>query len=318
MDAPREPALVLITGPTAVGKSALALVLAERFGGEIVSADSRQVYRRMDIGTAKPTAAERARMPHHLLDLVDPDEAFSVAEYQAAAERALADVAARGRVPFLVGGSPHYVQAVMDRLDLPRVAPQPALRAALEALAADQGPLAVWGRLAAVDPKAAATADRYNVRRLIRAIEVATVTGEPLSVAARRRGAARPALHLALTAERPALYARIDARVQTMLADGWLDEVRGLLASGYDPRLPSLSATGYRELIQVVEGTLSLDAAVTLIQQRTHGFARRQYTWLRRDPRLEWYGIGPDSEARVGQRIAAYLASTGGNPSWTS
>ena len=317
MDAPKEPALVVVTGPTAVGKSALALALAERFGGEILSADSRQVYRHLDVGTAKPTPAERARVAHHLLDLVEPDEPFSVAAYQAAADAALGDVADRGRVRFLVGGSPHYVQAVVDRLELPRVAPQPALRQALETLAARQGPLAVWERLAALDPAAAAWADRHNVRRLIRAVEVATITGEPLA-AARRRGMERPALHLALTAGRPELYARIDRRIEAMLAAGWLDEVRGLLAAGYDPALPSLSATGYRELGQVVRGTLLLEDATALIRRRTHSFARRQYTWLRRDPRLEWYPIGPDLELRVGERVAAYLASSGGDPPWTS
>src|SRR5581483_2697554 len=276
MAASREPPLVVLTGPTAVGKSALALELAERFGGEILSADSRQVYRYLDIGTAKPTAAERARVPHHLLDLVDPDEPFSVADYQAAADAALADVGRRGRVALLVGGSPHYVQAVVDRLALPRVAPRPELRATLEALAAREGPLAVWERLRALDAAAAERADRYNVRRLIRAIEVVTVTGEPLAVAMRRRGPERPALHLALTAPRAELYARIDARIEAMLAAGWLAEVEGLLARGYAPTLPSLSATGYRELIEVARGELALAEAVTLIRHRTHAFARRQ------------------------------------------
>jgi tRNA dimethylallyltransferase len=314
----REAPLVVVTGPTAVGKSALALVLAARFGGEILSADSRQVYRYLDVGTAKPTPAERARVPHHLLDLVAPDEPFSVADYQRAADAALADVAERGRVAFLVGGSPHYVQAVVDRLALPRVEPDPALRAELEALAAREGAGAVWERLAALDPAAAARADRFNVRRLIRAIEVVVATGKPFLEAGRRRGPERPALHLALTAARAALYARIGARMDAMLAAGWLREVEGLLARGYDPALPSLSATGYRELVQVVRGELPLDQAIPLIRYRTHAFARRQYTWLRRDPRVEWYEIGPDLEARVGERVAAYLARRGGDRGWTS
>ncbi len=318
MAASREPPLVVLTGPTAVGKSALALELAERFGGEILSADSRQVYRYLDIGTAKPTAAERARVPHHLLDRVGPDEPVSVADYQAAADAALADVGRRGRVALLVGGSPHYVQAVVDRLALPRVAPRPELRATLEALAAREGPLAVWERLRALDAAAAERADRYNVRRLIRAIEVVTVTGEPLAVAMRRRGPERPALHLALTAPRAELYARIDARIEAMLAAGWLAEVEGLLARGYAPTLPSLSATGYRELIEVARGELALAAAVTLIRHRTHAFARRQYTWLRRDPRLEWHAVGDDLAARVGERVARYLATVEGERRWTS
>jgi tRNA dimethylallyltransferase len=313
-----EPPLIVLTGPTAVGKSALGLALAERFDAEILAADSRQVYRYLDVGTAKPTPAERARVPHHLLDLVDPDQPFSVADYQAAADAALAEVARRGRVALLVGGTPHYVQAVVDRLELPQVAPRPELRAALEALAAREGPLAVWERLRALDPEAAARADRSNVRRLIRAIEVVMATGAPLAVAAGRRGPERPALHLALTAPRPELYARIDARIDAMLAAGWLGEVEGLLARGYAPTLPSLSATGYRELIQVLRGELALGEAVRLIRHRTHAFARRQYTWLRRDPRLEWYTVGPGLEARVGERVVRYLATLEGERRWTS
>jgi tRNA dimethylallyltransferase len=301
-----------------VGKSALALSLAERFGAEILSADSRQVYHYLDVGTAKPTPQERARVPHHLIDLVDPDEPFSIADYQAAAEIALADVARRSHVALLVGGSPHYVQAVTDRLVLPRVAPRPELRASLEALAAQEGPLAVWERLRATDPIAAEQVDRYNVRRLIRAIEVATATGQSFAVAGRQRGPERPALHLALTADRAELYRRIDARIDAMLAAGWLQEVEGLLARGYDPSLPSLSATGYRELGQVLGGELPLAEAITLIQHRTHAFARRQYTWMRRDPRLEWYSLGDDLVTAVGERVARYLAGAQGERAWTS
>ena len=313
-----EAPLIVVTGPTAVGKSALALDLASRFSGEILSADSRQVYRFMDVGTAKPTRAERARVVHHLLDLVDPDQPFSVAQYQRVADVALADVGRRGRVAFLVGGSPHYLQAVVDRLDLPRVAPQPDLRRELEALAAAQGAHAVWKRLAALDPEAAERADRANVRRLIRAVEVVTVSGEPFSLAGRRRGPQRAALHLALTAPRADLYARIDGRIDAMLAAGWLPEVDALLARGYDPALPSLSATGYRELVQVLRRQLTLDEAVPLIRHRTHAFARRQYTWLRRDSRVEWYAIGPDLAARIGERVAAYLAQLEGDHEWNS
>jgi tRNA dimethylallyltransferase len=303
-----DSALIVITGPTAVGKSSLALAIAERFGAEIVSADSRLVYRGLDVGTAKPTPDERARWPHHLIDLVEPDEPFSVADYQAAAERALADVAGRGRAALLVGGSPHYVQAVVDRLALPAVEPRPALRAELEALAAREGAPAVYARLVRLDPVAAASADPWNVRRLIRAIEVVESTGQPFSRLGRQRGRERPALHLALTAPRPMLYARIDARVDAMLAAGWLAEVEGLLARGLDPALPSLSATGYRELVDVAQGRLALSAAVERIKYRTHSFVRRQYTWLRRDPRLEWHELGADLARAVVDRVARYLA----------
>jgi tRNA dimethylallyltransferase len=308
MTLPLDPTLVVLTGPTAVGKSALALVLAERFGAEIVSADSRLVYRGLDIGTAKPTAAERARWPHHLVDLVEPDQPFSVADYQTSADQVLADLGRRGRVALLVGGSPHYVQAVVDRLQLPAVEPRPALRRELEDLAAREGAAAVYARLARLDPVAAERADPWNVRRLIRAVEVAETTGQPYSSLGRRRGAERPALHLALTAPRPELYARIDARVDAMLAAGWLEEVTGLLARGLDPSLPSLSATGYRELVAVVQGRLALAEAIARIKYQTHAFARRQYTWLRRDPRLEWYSLGPDLKPTIVDRVARYLA----------
>jgi tRNA dimethylallyltransferase len=312
-----DPPLIVITGPTGVGKSALALALAERFDAEIVSADSRQVYRHLNIGTAKPTAAERARVPHHLLDLVDPDQSYSVADYQAAADAVLADIAGRGRLPLLVGGSPHYLQAVVDRLEFPAVEPRPALRQELEALAATRGVSAVFARLQAVDPLAAARVDRANLRRLIRAVEVAEGGAVP-RLANRRRGPERPALHLALTGARAALYARIDARIEAMLAGGWLAEVEGLLARGYAPTLPSLSATGYRELIQVLRGELALAEAVERMRYRTHAFARRQYTWLRRDGRLEWYEQAADLEQQIAARIASYLDRSEGDRRWTS
>lgn len=315
--AAEQAPLIVLTGPTGVGKSALALTLAERFGGEILVADSRQVYRELDIGTAKPTPAERARVPHHLIDLVPPDAPFSVADYQEAAEAALGEVVRRGRLPFLVGGTLHYIQAVVDRLALPRVPPQPALRAELEAVAQREGPAALVERLRRLDPEAAARIDPHNTRRLIRALEVIAATGQPFSVVGRRRGPARPALHLALTAPRAELYARIDARVHAMLAAGWLAEVARLLAR-YDPALPSLSGIGYRELAQVVRGERSLAEAVPLICHRTHAFARRQYTWARRDPRLEWFAIGPELEERVAARVAQYLAERGGARAWTS
>jgi tRNA dimethylallyltransferase len=318
MASPSAPALIVLTGPTAGGKSALALELADRIDAEILSADSRQVYRYLNVGTAKPSAHDRARVPHHLLDLVDPDAPFSVADYQAAADAALADVARRGRVALLVGGSPHYVQAVVDRLALPHVPPDPALRAELEALAAEDGPLAVWERLRGVDPAAAERADRFNVRRLIRAIEVVTATGQSFTQVGRQRGPERPALHLALTAPRAELYRRIDARIDAMLAARWLEEVEGLIARDYDPSLPSLSATGYRELIQVLRGQRTLAEATTLIQHRTHAFARRQYTWMRRDSRLEWHSLGRELVATVGERVARYLALLQGERSWTS
>lgn len=318
MEQSADPPIVVLCGPTGVGKSALALSLATRFGAEIVSADSRLVYRGLDIGTAKPTPSERALVPHHLLDLVSPDAPFSVADYQSAAAGVLADLARRRRVALLVGGTLHYIQAVIDRLTLPGVPPRPARRAELEALAAAAGVGALYAHLCALDPAAAERIDRHNPRRLIRAIEVFEATGASFVTLGRQRGASRPALRLALTAPREELYARIDARIDAMLAAGWLDEVAGLLAAGYSPSLPSLSGLGYRELGAVLRGELTLDEAVPRIRFRTHAFARRQYTWARRDARLEWLPLGPAVEQEAAARVAAYLAGLEGSQQWIS
>jgi tRNA dimethylallyltransferase len=309
MTASLEPRLVVLTGPTAVGKSAVAMYLAQRVGAEILAADSRQVYRFMDIGTAKPTTEERATVPHHLIDVVDPDQPFSVADYQRLAERTLDSLAKRRCPSLLVGGSPHYVQAVVDRLELPPVPPDPELRTELENIAATHGALALHRRLSALDPAAAARADPHNARRLVRALEVILSTGQPLSVVAGRRGRPRPALLVALTAPRAELYARIDARIDSMLSGGWVDEVEALLRRGYSPQLPSLSATGYRELVQLVRGEMALPDALHQIRHRTHAFARRQYTWLRRDPRLLWYDTSGEYLDAIAERVDRYLAN---------
>ncbi len=304
------PRLVVLTGPTAVGKSVLALALAERFGAEIISADSRQVYRGMEIGTAVPTPEDRARVPHHLVSYVEPDQPYDVATYQRDAEAALAGVAARGRPALLVGGSYHYIQAVVERLALPAVPPQPELRARLEAEEAALGTAALYARLAALDPAAAADILPGNLRRIVRALEVIEVTGRPFSAQSRRRGPPRPALRLALTCPRSELYRRIDERVDDMLAAGWLEEVRALLARGFDRRLPSMSASGYRELAAYLEGELTLEEAVRRTKFSTHAFARRQYAWFRRDPALVWIERGPGLERQAERLIHDYL--TGG------
>ncbi|HEX5503856.1 MAG TPA: tRNA (adenosine(37)-N6)-dimethylallyltransferase MiaA [Thermomicrobiales bacterium] len=281
----RGASLVVIAGPTAVGKSAAALALAREFAGEIVSADSRQVYRGLDIGTAKPTPAERAAAPHHLLDLVDPGEEFSLADYQALAYRAIAATQARGRVPLLVGGTPLYVNAVVEGWRLPRVPPNRALRAALEAEAARDGPAGLARRLAAVDPAAAARA-AGNPRRLIRALEVYAATGRPMSELAGKAAPPYRVLQVGLTLARPALHARADERVDAMIAAGLVAEVRGLLDRGYDPALPALSGIGYAEIARHLAGDISLPEAITQIKANTHRYIRHQETWLRRNRAL--------------------------------
>lgn len=297
-----RPTLTAIVGPTAVGKTALAVALAQRIGGEIVSADSRQIYRLMDIGTAKPTPAERAAAPHHLIDIRDPDEPFSLAEYQQLATEAIAEIVARGRAPLLVGGTGQYLAAVLEGWQVPAVAPQPELRAALEAEAAAAGPAALHARLAAVDPQAAAQIDPRNVRRVVRALEVQIVTGRPISEQQRRTPPPYAIRTIWLTRPRDELYARADARVDAMLAAGLVDEVAELRRRGYAWELPAMSSLGYIQLRPYLEGTASLAECVERLKFDTHSFIRRQGAWFKRLPQLEiwtpdhplWRELAPD------------------------
>ena len=304
----RPSPLVVIVGPTAAGKTALSIDLAEAAGGEIVSADSRQIYRGMDIGTAKVTAAERARVPHHLLDLVMPDQVLSLAEYQALAYAAIADIRARGRLPFLVGGTGQYVQAVVEGWSIPAVAPHPELRAELEAKASAEGAEALHGWLAALDPAAAARIDYRNIRRVIRALEVCLVTGQPITELQRKNPPPFDILQIGVTRPRPELYMRIDVRVDQMMAAGLLDEVRRLDAAGYAWELPAMTGLGYRQIGEHLRGEVTLDAAVTHIKQGTRRFVQQQYNWFRlTDPAIRWVDPGTTQASDV-------LAATLGFP----
>lgn len=285
-DPTNEQPLLAIIGQTAVGKTALAVALAQALGGEIISADSQQVYRGMDIGSAKPSAAERAAASHHLIDIVAPDEPFSLANYQDLANAALADIARRGRLPMLVGGSGQYLAAVLQGWQVPRVAPQPEVRERLQREAADRGADALHARLALVDPEAAAGIAPTNLRRVIRALEVYEVTGRPISEQRSMRPPPYRARTLWLTLDTPQLYERIDARVDAMGAAGLLDEVRGLLARGYGWDLPSMAGLGYREFRPYFEGSATLAQAIQRLKYDTHAFARRQPAWFRRLPFL--------------------------------
>ncbi len=267
-----------------MGKTALAIALAQRLGGEIVSADSRQVYRFMDLGTAKPTPAERAAAPHHLIDVVDPDADFSLGVYQDLATAAIAGIGDRGRLPLLVGGTGQYLAAVLQGWDVPRVAPQPALRAALEREAQLHGAAALHAQLAQLDPVAAAAILPSNLRRIIRALEVYQVTGRPISDQQTRTPPLYRARTLWLALPPSVLYTRIDARVDAMVAAGLEGEVRGLLARGYSWELPAMSGLGYREFRPYVEGASTLAEAVQRLKYDTHAFARRQPNWFRRLP----------------------------------
>jgi len=278
--------LLAIVGPTAVGKTALAIALARALGGEIVSADSRQVYRGMDIGTAKPSAAERAAAPHYLIDVVDPDEEFSLARYQDLAAAAIAAIAARGRLPLLVGGTGQYLAALLEGWHIPRIAPQPELRAALEREAAQQGAAALHTRLALVDSAAADAILPTNVRRVIRALEVYELTGRPISEQQQKQPPPYRTKTLWLTRPPAELYDRIDARVDAMIAAGLPAEVRSLVERGYAWELPALSGLGYREFQPYFAGQVTLEDTITRLKFDTHAFARRQPGWFRRLPAL--------------------------------
>jgi tRNA dimethylallyltransferase len=278
--------LVVIVGPTAVGKTALAIELARRFDGEIVSADSRQIYRGMDIGTAKPTRQEQVLAPHHLIDIVAPDEPYTLANYQAQAYAAIDAILARGRQPFLVGGTGLYVRAVVEGLCIPRVPPNKELRAQL---ALEDG-AALYERLRALDPDAAARIDPHNVRRTIRALEVCLTTGKKFSDLGQTLPPPYLITQIGLTLPRPQLYARIDARVERMMADGLVAEVEALVAQGYGWELPSMSGLGYREIGEYLRGEVSLGEAVANIKRNTRDFVRRQYAWFRlKDEHIHWF-----------------------------
>jgi len=313
------PPLIVVVGPTAVGKSELALRLASSLGGEIVSADSRQIYRYMDVGTAKPTLQEQAQARHHLVDVVDPDEEYTLAHFQADAYRAIDDVLARGRLPFLVGGTGLYVRAVVEGLRIPRVAPQPELRAELEERARREGPDSVHRELRALDPVAAGRIDPRNVRRVIRALEVCRTARAPVSRLQTSTPPPYRTLTIGLTADRETLYRRIDVRVDEQLAAGLVEENRRLLAMGYGYHLPSMSGLGYRQVGMYLRGEVDLPHAIEILKLETHRFARQQYTWFRLgDPRIRWLESGPDAPERALALVRELVEHTAWNPTPSS
>ena len=301
-----ERPLVLVVGPTAAGKSAAAIQLAERLSAEIVSADSRYLYRGLDIGTAKPSAADRARIPHHLIDVTTPDRPWSLADYQAAAYQAIDDILGRGRLPLLVGGTGQYVRAVVEGWQVPAAGPAGPLRAELEQQLAEQGVASLAARLQQVDPASALRVDLRNPRRVIRALEVALATGESFVDLRRKTPPGYSVTWLGLTLPRPILYARIDARLDAMLAAGLVDEVRALAAQGYGWDLPAMSALGYSQIGQYLRGECGLDEAIALIRRATRQFVRRQANWFKAgDPAINWFESSEQSPADMANWLAA-------------
>jgi tRNA dimethylallyltransferase len=303
-----EP-LIVIVGPTAVGKTALSLRLAEAVGGEIVSADSRQVYRGMDVGTAKATPEERARVPHHLIDVVGPDETLSLAQFQELAQAAIGDIISRGCIPFLVGGTGQYVMAVVEGWKIPRVPPDEDLRRDLYRQAEQEGAEALHGQLRALDPMAAERIDPRNVRRVVRALEVCLVTCEPVSRQQRKAPPPYRILLVGLTMPRPKLYQRIDDRVDGMLAAGLEDEVRRLVAHGYGFDLPAMSGVGYGQFGPYLSGEATLEEIRVAIKRATRRFVRHQGNWFGQDdPRIAWYDVGTEPDAGILALVRDFLA----------
>ena len=285
----------------------MAIRVAEAFGGEIVNADSRLVYRGMDTGTAKPTAAELARVPHHVIDLIQPDSDYNVAYFQRDAASAIDQINGRGRLPVLVGGSGHYAWALLEGLRIPQVPPNEELRRELALVAGGEGgKQRLLEDLRALDPVTAARIDPLNVRRVVRAIEVSRALGRPFSEVSIKERPPYETLVFGLTMPREALYGRIDERVDSMIATGWVGEVRGLLADGYDPTLPAFSSLGYREIIAHIQGRLSLDEAAAKIKTETHRFARHQYGWFRpADARIQWLDISTNGWEQTASELVS-------------
>ncbi|MGQ0571950.1 MAG: tRNA (adenosine(37)-N6)-dimethylallyltransferase MiaA [Armatimonadota bacterium] len=299
--------LAVLCGPTAVGKTAIGVALAERLDAEIVAADSRTIYRGMDIGTAKPTPEQRQRVPHHLIDVAEPDETFTLADYQRLARDALRDIHGRGRLPLLVGGTGLYIRAIVDDLAIPEVTPDRALRAALEAGERVHCPGHLHGRLAALDPVAAAHIHPHNIRRLVRALEVTLLTGRPISSQQRHSAAPGAVTIIGLMMARPDLYRRIDARIDAQLASGLVEETRRLLARGIPVEAPSMQGLGYKEIAGWLQGECAYDEAIRRLARNTRRYAKRQLTWFRRDPRIIWIDLSDDNAPVAVQRVHAIM-----------
>ena len=305
--------LVAIVGPTGIGKSRLALRLAQTFHGEIVNADSRQVYRHMDIGTAKPGPKELSLVPHHLIGIVNPDESFSLAQYQALAYQTIRDIQQRHKLPFLVGGSGLYVWAVLEGWKIPPVPPDLEFRQSLEKKAAATGADELYQELRKVDPNAAQKIDPRNVRRVIRALEVYQKSKTPFSQLQSKKAPSFNTLIIGLTTDRAELYRRIDLRIDEMSKQGLVAEVEKLVNIGYDFNLPAMSGIGYKQIGGFLKGELTLAAAIQQIKFETHRFVRHQYAWFRlTDNRIHWFDIKAQADSDIEATLTKFLGNEPG------
>lgn len=300
--------LIVILGPTAVGKTELSLQLAERMDGEIVSADSRLFYRGMDIGTAKPSREARNRVPHHLIDVADPDQVWNLAIYLREAKKAIKDIHQRKRLPFLVGGTGQYIEALVEGWRIPEVRPDPAMREILREWADEIGVDGLRRRLASIDPEAARRIDGPNLRRMIRALEVIFHSGEKFSEAQGKGPTPYHVLQLGLSRPREDLYERIDARIHAMLDQGLIEEVKNLLQEGYAPDLPPLSAIGYRQIIYYLQDVITLEEAIRQMKSRSHKYVRKQANWFQKeDPEITWFTVSENTVDEMEEEIQHFL-----------
>lgn len=302
------PPLVVILGPTSVGKTALSLLLAKQFNGEIVSADSRLFYRGMDIGTAKPTPQEQAVVRHHLVDVADPDDIWSLGKFKREVDVIIADIHQRGKVPFLVGGTGQFVRAIVDGWVVPELPPDEDLRVALDHWAEEIGAEGLYERLKVVDPEATEKILPNNLRRTVRAFEVIFRTGKKFSDLRRKEQVPYRILQVGLNRPRPEIDRRIGERVDQMVKAGFVEEVQQLLNEGYARELPSMSALGYRQMAAYLAGECSLDEAIEEMKKVTRKFYRRQMTWFKlSDENIHWFDLSSQSEGEVVRLVKEFL-----------
>jgi tRNA dimethylallyltransferase len=300
--------LIVILGPTAVGKTEIAITVAEELNGEIVSADSRLFYRGMDIGTAKPTREQRKRIPHHLIDVVEPDEEWSVAQFSSRATKRINDIHQRGKIPFLVGGSGQYIRAIVEGWVPPPRGKDNTFREELEKYVEGEGKDALHQRLASIDPESAARIQSSNVRRVIRALEIYQTTGVPASQQRVKTPPPYQILQIGLSMPRELLYQRIDERIDMMLANGLVEEVGELLAKGYSLDTPSMSAIGYIQIGKALLEKTSMDDAVQEMRKFTRQFVRRQANWFKEDdPNINWFVVNGSVASAVIQKVRNFL-----------
>jgi tRNA dimethylallyltransferase len=305
---PTKP-LIAVVGPTAVGKTALSIRLAQRFNGEIISADSRLFYKGMDIGTAKPSLAEMNLVPHHMIDVAEPDDVWSLALYLPKVTNLIGMIHDQGKIPFLVGGTGQYIKAVVEGWDLPEIKPDPSIRQALTDWAGDIGVDGLRSRLELIDPEAAADIDGPNLRRMIRAFEVIFTSGHKFSAQKTKSGSQYRVLQIGLSRPREELYKRIDLRIDQMIENGLIDEVQTLLDLGYDPDSSSLSAIGYKQIADYLYGLIPLEEAIRQIRSKTRKYVRQQANWFQKDdPAIRWFEITIDTDEQIIEEIQHFLS----------